>query len=130
LTLLTTDLAVDAAGYGIPPEPYLIPAVNNDSVSTIFLLCCPNIFVSFVIIIPSNEELQNLYSSPNVIRITKSRRMRWAGRVAHIGAKRSVCRFLFGEPKGTRPIGRPIRGLEDNITMEPREVARDSMNWI
>jgi hypothetical protein len=57
-----------------------------------------------------NEELHNLYSSPNIIRIIKSRRMRWAGHVARIGEKRNAYRILVGKPEGKRPLGRPRRG--------------------
>jgi hypothetical protein len=56
-----------------------------------------------------NEELHNLYSSPIIIRIIKSRRMRWAGHVARMGEKRNVCRLLVGKPQGKRPLGRPRR---------------------
>jgi hypothetical protein len=54
-----------------------------------------------------NEELHNLYSSPSIIRIIKSRRMRWAGHVARMGKKRNVYRLLVGKPKEKRPLGRP-----------------------
>jgi hypothetical protein len=54
-----------------------------------------------------NEELHNLYSSPSIIRIIKSRRMKWAGHVARIGEKRNVYRLLVGKPEGKRPLGRP-----------------------
>jgi hypothetical protein len=53
-----------------------------------------------------NEELHNLYSSPNIIRMIKSRRMRWAGQVARMGETRNVCRILVGKPEGKRPVGR------------------------
>jgi hypothetical protein len=56
-----------------------------------------------------NEELHNLYSSPNISRIIKSRRMRRAGHVARMGEKRNVYRILMGKPKGKRPLGRPRR---------------------
>jgi hypothetical protein len=56
-----------------------------------------------------NEELHNLYSSPSIIRIIKSWRMRWAGHVARMGEKRNVCRSLVGKPEGKRPLGRPRR---------------------
>jgi hypothetical protein len=52
-----------------------------------------------------NEELRDLYSSPSIIRIIKSRRMRWAGHVARMGKKRNACRFLVRKPKGKRPLG-------------------------
>jgi hypothetical protein len=53
-----------------------------------------------------NEEINNLYSSPNIIRMTKSRRIRWAGHVARIGTKRNACRILVGKPERKRPLGR------------------------
>jgi hypothetical protein len=53
-----------------------------------------------------NEELHNLYSSPSIIRIIKPRRMRWAGHVARLGAKRNVYRLLVGKPEGKRPLRR------------------------
>jgi hypothetical protein len=69
-----------------------------------------------------NEELNDLYSSPNVIRATKSRRMGWAGHVACMGEKRGVYRILVGRPEGRRPLGRPRRRWEDNIKMDLQEV--------
>jgi hypothetical protein len=56
-----------------------------------------------------NEGLHNLYSSPSIIRITKSRRMKWVGHVARMGEKRSMYRLLVGKPEGRRPLGRPRR---------------------
>jgi hypothetical protein len=64
-----------------------------------------------------NEELHNLYSSPSIIKIIKSRRMRWAGHVARMGEKRNVFSLLVGKPKGKRPLGRPRRMWMDNIKM-------------
>jgi hypothetical protein len=64
-----------------------------------------------------NEELNDLYSSPNIIRVIKSRRMRWAGYVAHMGVRRGAYRILVGRPEGRRPLGRPRRRWEDNIKM-------------
>jgi hypothetical protein len=69
-----------------------------------------------------NEELHNLYSSPNVIRIIKSRRMRWVGHVARTGGKRNVYRLLVGKPEGKRPLGRPRRRCVYNIKMDQREI--------
>jgi hypothetical protein len=63
----------------------------------------------------SNDELHNLYSSPNIVRVIKSRRMRWAGHVARMGDGRGVYRDLIERPKGKRPLGRPRRRWEDNI---------------
>jgi len=56
-----------------------------------------------------NEALNNLYSSPNIVRVIKSRRMRWAGNVARMGEEREVYRILVGNPEGMRPLGRPRR---------------------
>jgi hypothetical protein len=56
-----------------------------------------------------NEELRDLYSSPSIIRIIKSRRIRWAGHVARMGEKRNACRLLVAKPEGKRPLGRPRR---------------------
>jgi hypothetical protein len=56
-----------------------------------------------------NEELNDLYSSPNIVRVIKSRRMRWAGHVAGMGEERGACRVLVGKPEGKRPQGRPRR---------------------
>jgi hypothetical protein len=62
-----------------------------------------------------NEELYNLYSSPNIVRVIKSRRMRWTGHVARIGEGRVVYRVLVGKPEGKRPLGRPRLRWKDNI---------------
>jgi hypothetical protein len=77
-----------------------------------------------------NEELNDLYSSPNIIWITKSRRMRLAGHVARMGEKRGAHRVLVGRPEGRRPLGRPRRRWEDNIEMDLREVGWGGTNWI
>ena len=61
------------------------------------------------------EELRDLYSLPNILRVVKSRRMRWAGHVARMGEGRGVHRVLVGKPEGKRPLGRPRRRWEDNI---------------
>jgi hypothetical protein len=73
-------------------------------------------------------ELHNLYCSPSIIRIIKSRRMRWARHVAQIGEKRNANRILVGKPEGKRPVGRPRRRWEDNIRMYLREIG--GMDWI
>jgi hypothetical protein len=69
-----------------------------------------------------NEELNNLYPSPNIVRVIKSRRMRWAGHVARMGEERGVYRVLVGKPEGKRPLWRPKHGREDNIKMDLQEV--------
>jgi hypothetical protein len=69
-----------------------------------------------------NEELRDLYSSPSIIRIIKSRRMRWARHVARMGEKTNAYRLLVGKPERKRPIGRPRRRWVDNIRMDLGEV--------
>jgi hypothetical protein len=70
-----------------------------------------------------NEELNDLYSSSNIIRVIKSRRMRWAGHVARMGEKRGAYKILVGRPDGRRPLERPRRRWEDNnIKMDLQEV--------
>jgi hypothetical protein len=69
-----------------------------------------------------NEELNGLYSSPNVIRVIKSRRIRWAGHVARMGEGRGAYRILVGRPDGKRQLGRPRRSWDDNIKMDLQEV--------
>jgi hypothetical protein len=65
-----------------------------------------------------NEELNDLHSSPNIVRVIKSRRTKWAGYVARMGERRSVYKVLVGKPEGKRPLGRPRRRWEDNIKMD------------
>jgi hypothetical protein len=65
-----------------------------------------------------NEELRDLYPSPSIIRIIKSRRMRWEGYVARMGEKRNAYRLLVGNPEGKRPLGRPRRRWVDNIRID------------
>jgi len=77
-----------------------------------------------------NEELNDLYSSPNIVRVIKSRRMRRAGHVAHMGEERGVYRVLVGKPEGQRPLGRPRCRWVDNIRMDLQEVGCGYMDWI
>jgi hypothetical protein len=77
-----------------------------------------------------NYELHSLNSSPNVVRVIKWRRMRWAGHVARIGEGRGVYRVLVGRPEGKRLLGRHRHRWEDNIKMDLREKGIDGANWI
>jgi transcription termination factor 2 len=77
-----------------------------------------------------NEELNDLYSLPSIVRVVKSRRMRWAGHVARMGENRGVHRVLVGEPEGNRPLGKPRRRWEDNIKMDVQEVGRGRGDWM
>ena len=69
-----------------------------------------------------NEQLSDLYSLPNIVRVVKSRIMRWVGHAARMGQGRGVHRVLVGKPEGKRPLGRPRRRWEDNIKMDLQEV--------
>jgi len=69
-----------------------------------------------------NEELNVLYSSPNIVQVIKSRRMRWMGHVVYMVEGRGVYRVLVGKPGGKRPLGRPRHRWEDNIKMDLQEV--------
>ena len=69
-----------------------------------------------------NEEPNDLYPLPNIVRVVKSRRMRWAGHVARMGENRGVHRVLVGKSEGKRPLGRPRRRWEDNIKIDLQEV--------
>jgi hypothetical protein len=77
-----------------------------------------------------NYELHNLFSLPTIVRVIKSRRMRWAGHVARMGKGRGVCRILVGRPEGKRPLGRPKRRWEDNIKLDLMDIGIDGANWI
>jgi len=77
-----------------------------------------------------NEELNDLNPLPYIVRVIKSRRMRWAGHVARMGEERVVCRVLVGKPEGRRPLGRPRRRWVDNIRMDLQEVGCGYMDRI
>jgi hypothetical protein len=77
-----------------------------------------------------NEELYDLYSSPNIIRVIKSRKIRWTGHVGRMGEGRGAYRILAGRPDGRRPLGRPRRRWEDNIKMDLQEVGWEGVDWI
>jgi hypothetical protein len=71
-----------------------------------------------------------LYSSPTIVRVIKSRRMRWAGHVARVAEGRGVYRALVGKHEGKRPLGRLRHRLEDNIKMDHQEVGCGGIDWI
>jgi hypothetical protein len=75
-----------------------------------------------------NEELHNLYSSSSIVRMIKSRRMRWAGHVTRMGERRNAYRILVGKPEGRRPLGRPRRRWVDNIKTDLRELGWDKLD--
>jgi len=77
-----------------------------------------------------NEEINDLYCSPNIVRVITSRRMRWVGHVARMSEERGVFRVLVGKPEGKRPLGRPRRRWVDNIRMDLQEVGCGYMDWI
>jgi hypothetical protein len=72
--------------------------------------------------------MMNLYSSPNIVRVVKARRLRWAGHVARMGEEIGIYRVLVGKPDGKRPLGRPRRRWEDNIKLDFREIGIDGAN--
>jgi hypothetical protein len=79
---------------------------------------------------PHNEELHDLYSSPSIINMIKSRRMRWVGHVARMGPKRNSYRILVGKPEGKRLLGKPRRRWVDNVKIDLREIGWGGMDWI
>ena len=76
-----------------------------------------------------NEELNDLYSLPNIVRVVKSRRMRWSEHVARMGEDRGVHRVLVVKPEGKSSLGRPRRKWEDNIKMDFRKVGGGRGDW-
>ena len=76
------------------------------------------------------KQLNDLYSLPNIVRVVKSRRMRWAGHVARMGEDRVLHRVLVGKPEGKRPLGRSRRRWEDNIKMDVLEVGGGRGDWM
>ena len=76
-----------------------------------------------------NEELNDLYCSPNIVMVIKLRTVRWTGHVARMGERRGVYRVLVGNPGGKRPLGRPRHRWKDNIKMDLQEVGCGGMDW-
>jgi len=77
-----------------------------------------------------NEELNDLYCSPHIVRVIKSRRMGWTGHVARMGRGEAYTGFLVGKPEGKSSLGRPRRRWENNITMDHEEVGCNIVEWI
>ena len=77
-----------------------------------------------------NEELNDIYSSSNIVQVIKSRRMRWAGHVACVGDSKAVYRVVMGRSEGKRPLGRPRRRWVDNIKMNIQEVGWVGVDWL
>jgi hypothetical protein len=75
-------------------------------------------------------EISDLYSSPNIVRVIKSRRLRWAGHVVRMGEESGTCRVLVGKPEGKRPLVRPRRRCVDNIRMDFQELRCGRGDWI
>jgi hypothetical protein len=75
-------------------------------------------------------ELNDWHYSPYIVRVIKSRRVRWAGNVVHMGERRDVYGVLVGKSEGKRPLGRPRCRWEDNIKMDLQEVGSGGMDWI
>jgi hypothetical protein len=77
-----------------------------------------------------NEELHSLYRSPNIVRVIKSRSLRWVGHVAIMEEGRSTFKILTGKTTGMRPLGRPRRRWENNIRMDLEEICMNAGNWV
>ena len=104
----------------------LITRVNEIQLYVVCTMLCTMYIQSMV----QTTKLNNLYSSPNIVRVIKSRRMRWAGLLAHMEEGRGVHKVLVGKSEGKRPLGRPKRRWEDNIKMDLQEVGRGCGDWM
>jgi hypothetical protein len=96
------------------PVPFRYFSLNGEA------RLCYKLTYIYIYIQLHNEELHNLYTSPNIIRMIKSRRLRWDGSVARMG-RRNAYRILVGKPEGKRPLGRPRRRWVDNLKMDLRD---------
>jgi hypothetical protein len=77
-----------------------------------------------------NEKLNDLYCSPTILREIKSRRMRWAGYVAHVGERRGVYRILVGKPEEKTPLERPRHRWEDIVDLQEMVVGEGGIDWV
>ena len=77
-----------------------------------------------------NGELNDLYCTPNIVRVTTSRKMRWAGYVARMRERKGVNRVLVGKPEGKRSLGRRRSRWQDNIKMDVEDVGCGGMDWM
>jgi hypothetical protein len=76
------------------------------------------------------EELNYLYSLPNIVRVVKSRRMGWVGKVARMGEERGMHRVVMGKPEGKRPLGRPRGRWEDKIKIDLQDIGGGCGDWM
>ena len=77
-----------------------------------------------------NEQLHNLYRSPNILRVIKYKRLKWTGHVVRMKEGMGALKTLIGIPSGKRPLGRPRRRWEDNIRMDLEEIGINTRNWV
>jgi len=114
------------------PRPLVQKKTLRDSLPIDMLLSAVSVLVVAQSSTELPEELMNnpVYCSPNIVRVTTSRRMRWAWHVARMGERKGVYRVLVGKPEGKRPLGRPRRRWENNIKMDIQEVGCEGMDWI
>jgi hypothetical protein len=129
----------------LPPLRYSVGPVKPNIALSVKLdeegMNCTSGFLNGLLVLPlaifvnewrklHNEELSDLYSLPNIVRVLKSRRMGWVGYVARMGKGRGVHRVLVEKPEGKRQLGRPRRRWEDNTKMDLQEVGCRAMDWI
>ena len=110
----------------------VIGLFTHKSVPVIFEPPCMLDYSEYIccIVVLHLQELNDLYSLPNIVRVVKSRRMRWAGHVARMGEDRGVHRVLVGKPGGKRPLERPRLRWDDNIKMDLQEVGGGRGDWM
>jgi hypothetical protein len=111
---------------------YILISVLNWTYPILFIVISHEILKYFSAVMPAcaNEELNDLYSSPNIFWMIKLRRMRWVEHVVHMGERRDIYMLLVGKPEGKRPLGRSMQRGEDNIKMGLQEVGCGGMDWI